>query len=139
MAQGTITWMGGLKYLGETAVPIITKAAHAAGRPAPRIAAGFPILVTNKRDEARAAASKSFAVYATLPSYRAILDVEGATDAADVLITGDESAVEKQLQQLASAGVTDFNAALFDLRDDPEARERTYQFLAGLARSGSYT
>jgi F420-dependent oxidoreductase-like protein len=139
MAQGTITWMGGLKYLGETAVPIITQAARAAGRPAPRIAAGFPIIVTHKRDEARAAASKSFAVYATLPSYRAILDVEGAADAADVLITGDESAVEKQLQQLASVGVTDFSAAIFDVRDDPDARERTYQFLAGLARSGNYT
>jgi F420-dependent oxidoreductase-like protein len=139
MAQGTITWMGGPKYLGETAVPIITKAAHEAGRPAPRIVAGFPILVTSKRDEARAAASKSFAVYATLPSYRAILDVEGAADAADVLIAGDESAVEQQLQQLASTGVTDFSAAIFDVRDDPDARERTYQFLAGLARSGNYT
>src|SRR5574341_2645230 len=59
LANGTITWMGGRKYLAETAVPRITQAAREAGRPSPRIVAGLPIAVTNKPDAARATASKN--------------------------------------------------------------------------------
>lgn len=136
LASGTITWMGGRKYLAGTAVPRITKAAREAGRPSPRIVAGLPIAVTNKLDAARATASQNYAVYGTLPSYRAILDVEGASDPAQVAIIGDEVQVEKQLRDLASAGVTDFNASLFEIADDSGARARTYQFLANLAKKG---
>jgi F420-dependent oxidoreductase-like protein len=136
LASGTIVWMGGRKYLAGTAVPLIAKAAREANRPAPRIVAGLPIVVTNKPDAARAIASKNYVVYGTLPSYRAILDIEGASDPAQVAIIGDEAQVEKQLRDLASAGVTDFNSSLFEVSDDPGARERTYQFLANLAKKG---
>lgn len=136
LANGTITWMGGKKYLAGTAVPRIMQAARAANRPAPRIVAGLPIVVTNKPDAARATASKNYAVYGTLPSYRAILDIEGASDPAQVAIIGDEAHVEKQLSDLANAGVTDFNASLFEVGDDPGARARTYQFLTNLAKRG---
>jgi 5,10-methylenetetrahydromethanopterin reductase len=46
LSDGTITWMGGLKYLADVAVPRITAAAETAGRPAQRIVAGFPVAVT---------------------------------------------------------------------------------------------
>src|SRR5574341_1188067 len=94
------------------------------------------IAVTNKPDAARATASKNYAVYGTLPSYRAILDIEGANDPAQVAIIGNEAQVEKQLRDLASAGVTDFNASLFQVDEDASARERTYQFLTNLAKKG---
>ena len=136
MADGTATWMGGPKYLADTAVPLITAAAKEAGRPAPRIISGFPIAVTNKRDEARQSASKVFEIYGQLPSYRAVLDVEGAKDAADVAIVGDESEVERALRNLAEAGVTDLNGSPFPVPGDPEAPARTRTFLARLARAG---
>jgi F420-dependent oxidoreductase-like protein len=136
MADGTATWMGGVKYLAETAVPAITKAAAQAGRPAPRIMSGFPIALTTKRDEAKQAASQAFAVYGTLPSYRAVLDVEGARDAADVAIIGDEGEVERQLRHVAEAGVTDFGASPYPVPGDPDVTKRTREFLANLARSG---
>lgn len=136
MADGTATWMGGPRYLRETAVPAIRAAATKAGRPAPRIVAGFPIAVTSRVDEAKEAAAKVFANYGGLPSYRAVLDAEGASGPADIAIVGDEAQVEAQLRQLAADGVTDFNASLFPVEGDASARERTYELLAGLAQRG---
>lgn len=136
MADGTATWMGGPGYLEKVAIPTITAAAAEAGRPAPRIVAGFPIAVTTRRDEARAAASQSFAVYGTLPSYRAVLDLEGARDASDILITGTEEEVERQLRRLRDIGVTDLNYSPSPVPGDAEAGTRTRELLAGLAKSG---
>jgi F420-dependent oxidoreductase-like protein len=135
LADGTLTWMGGPRYLQDVAVPAITQAARDAGRSAPRVVVGLPVAVTNKPDAARAAASRIFAVYATLPAYRAVLDIEGAKDAADVALIGTEAEVECRLGQLAAIGATDLVAVVFDISDDPGARERTYDFLAGVARS----
>src|SRR5581483_7667868 len=47
VADGTVTWMTGPDTLATHTVPTITHAAEAAGRPAPRIAAGLPVLVTD--------------------------------------------------------------------------------------------
>jgi F420-dependent oxidoreductase-like protein len=134
--DGTITWMGGPKYLAETAVPAMIAAARDAGRPAPRIVAGFPIAVTDRPDEARAAASKVFAMYGTLPSYRAVLDVEGAADPSAVAMVGTASDVEAQIRALAASGVTDFNASPFPVAGDRAAIGRTFELLAGLAKAG---
>ncbi len=136
LASGTIIWMGGAKYLTTTAVPIITEAASKANRPAPRIVAGLPIVVTNKINEARATASKLYANYGVLPSYRAILDIDGAPDPANVCVIGSEAEVERQLVHFAEIGVTDFNASPFEAADDPGSRDRTYQFLISLAKRG---
>jgi F420-dependent oxidoreductase-like protein len=135
LADGTSTWMGGPKYLGERAVPTITKAAAEAGRPAPRIVAGFPVAVTNNGDAARDAAAKQFAMYGMLPSYRALLDFEGVADPSGASIIGDEADVEKQLTRLAQAGVTDLNVSPFDVPQDPGAARRTYELMSSLARA----
>lgn len=136
MADGTVTWMGGPKYLAETAVPTITAAAREAGRPAPRIAAGFPVAVTDRKDEARATAAKMFAMYGQLPSYRAVLDVEGAAGPESVAVVGSEKEVEAQIRALAASGVTDFNASPFPVDGDRGSIGRTFELLAGLAKAG---
>ena len=136
LADGTATWMGGPKYLEKTAVPIISASAKEAGRPEPRIVSGFPVAVTSKIDEARSSASKIFAIYGQLPSYRAVLDVEGVADAAGVAIVGNEEAVLKQLRDLRDAGVTDFNASAYPVEGDPGAVERTMKLMAEVARNG---
>ncbi|MEO8539675.1 MAG: TIGR03564 family F420-dependent LLM class oxidoreductase [bacterium] len=135
MVDGTITWMGGPKYLAETAVPAVTAAAREAGRPAPRIVAGFPIAVTADVEAARATAAKTFAMYGTLPSYRAVLDVEGA-EPASIAIVGSAAEVEAQIRDLAKTGVTDFNASPYPVDGDPGAIPRTFELLASLAKSG---
>jgi F420-dependent oxidoreductase-like protein len=136
MADGTATWMGGPKYLESTAIPAISAAAAEAGRAEPRVVAGFPIAVTSKVDEALASASQAFAIYGTLPSYRAIMDVEGAADASGIAIVGNEEAVVRQLRHLRDIGVTDLNASPYAVSGDGEATTRTYGLLSELARGG---
>ena len=137
IADGTITWMTGARALGEEVIPGVRAAAKAAGRPAPRIVAGFPIALTRDADGARQKAGEMFALYGTLPSYRAMLDLEGAAGPADVALAGDERELERGIQRLADAGVTDFNAAVFAHGKDPRAEvARTQAFLADLARRG---
>lgn len=136
LADGTATWMGGPSYLRDRAIPLIREAAAAAARPAPRVVSGFPVAVTEDAQAARESAAKVFAVYGTLPSYRAVLDVEGAATPADVAIVGSAAEVEEQVRNLAAIGVTDFNASPFPVEGDPGAVGRTIELLANLARQG---
>jgi alkanesulfonate monooxygenase SsuD/methylene tetrahydromethanopterin reductase-like flavin-dependent oxidoreductase (luciferase family) len=99
-------------------VPTITAAAEKAGRPAPRVLASLPICVTSDVDAARERAAKDFQVYGFLPSYRAMLDREGAEGPADVALVGDEATVQKQVQSLADAGVTEYVASIFGSREE---------------------
>ncbi len=77
-------------------VPTITAAAERAGRPAPRVVTSLPICLTADADAARERAASDFRMYGFLPSYRAMLDREGAGGPADVAIVGDEATVRKQ-------------------------------------------
>ena len=60
-------------------------------------------------DQARAEAEQVFAIYGMLPSYRAMLDREGAAGPGDVAVVGDEDAVREGIERYADAGVTDLN------------------------------
>lgn len=135
LADGTITWMGGIPYLRDIAVPTITAAAEKAGRPRPRIVCGAPICVTDDADAARNAANAQFAIYGQLPSYRATLDRGGAGTPGDVAVVGDEASVADQLRTHAEAGVTDFCASVFAAPGADTAR--TLELLAALARGVS--
>jgi F420-dependent oxidoreductase-like protein len=129
VADGTVTWMTGPATLASHVVPTITAAAEAAGRAAPRVVASLPISVTTDVEAARARAAQEFQVYGFLPSYRAMLDREGAENPGDVAIVGNEAAVGTQLRSLADAGVTEFVAAPFGSREE---RTRTRALLASL-------
>ncbi len=119
---GTITWMTGPKTLGDHTVPTITAAADAAGNGPARIVAALPVAVTADPDAARQRASRVFQVYGHLPSYRAMLDREGAAGPADVAVVGSEAEVRAGIERMRSAGITDFVAVEF-LSDGPEADE----------------
>jgi 5,10-methylenetetrahydromethanopterin reductase len=107
---GTILWMTGPATVRDYIAPAITAAARAAGRPEPRVVCIQPVCVTDDPDAARARAAKVFEIYGQLPSYRAMLDREGAAGPGDVAIVGDEDAVAAQIAALADDGVTDFVA-----------------------------
>ena len=109
-ADGTVLWMTGPVTVRDHIVPVITAAAAAAERPSPRVVCLLPVCVTSDPDAARERAAKVFAIYGELPSYRAMLDREGAAGPADVAIVGDEDAVAAQISALGEAGVTDFVA-----------------------------
>lgn len=137
LADGTATWMGGPRYLEQTAIPTIRAAARETGRPEPRIVSGFPVAVTANTESARESAAHIFQNYGRLPSYRAVLDIEGAPDPSDVAIIGNEEEVVRQVRRLAEIGVTDFNASIFSVRGDEGVYGRTYDLLKMLARETS--
>ena len=111
LTDGTVLWMTGPATVRDYIVPSITAAAEAAGRPSPRVVCMLPVCVTDDVAGAQAGADKALAIYGQLPSYRAMLDKEGAAGPGDVAIAGDEDAVAEQIRALAGYGVTDFVAA----------------------------
>jgi F420-dependent oxidoreductase-like protein len=131
LADGTNTWMVGPKTMENHIVRRLTAAASAAGRPDPSVVGGFPIVLTNKPDDARAKIAESLTIYGQLPSYRAMLDQEGAAGPADIAIVGDENLLRSDLKRLEDLGVTHFNAAIAAVEDG--AFDRTLEFLAGLS------
>jgi 5,10-methylenetetrahydromethanopterin reductase len=130
LADGTVLWMTGPATVRDHIVPTITAAAQAAGRPSPRVVCILPVCVTGDPDAARATAAQQFAIYGQLPSYRAMLDREGAAGPADVALIGDETVVAARLAGLAGAGVTDFVAGEFGRGADAA---RTRELLRSLA------
>jgi 5,10-methylenetetrahydromethanopterin reductase len=60
-----------------------------------------------------------------LPSYRAMLDKEGATGPADVAIVGSASEVKRQIGQLQELGITDFCGAPFGSSEHVKATVAT--------------
>ena len=125
LADGTILWMTGPTTIAEHSAPTIVEAAAAAGRPAPEVVAGFPVCVTDGSNEAnteaRERAAKSFAMYGTLPSYRAMLDREGYEGPGDIAIIGGAGEVEDRIRSLADVGLTTFAASEFGSRDQRAA------------------
>jgi F420-dependent oxidoreductase-like protein len=123
---GTLTWMTGPKTLAEHVVPTLRGAAVEAGRPesAVRVVASLPVSVTDDVDKAREQAAQEFAIYGTLPSYRAMLDREGYAGPEDAAIIGDEQTVSERLDELSAAGVDEFTASIFDTEREARARTR---------------
>ncbi|MEO7397474.1 MAG: TIGR03564 family F420-dependent LLM class oxidoreductase [Ilumatobacteraceae bacterium] len=130
LADGTVTWCTGPATLRDHTVPTLTAAAEVAGRPTPRVIAALPVCVTEDRSAALGRAAATFQVYGQLPSYRAMLDREGAAGPEDVAIIGGEDEVGERILALAQAGVTDFVAAEFG--GDPDEVGRTRDLLKTL-------
>ncbi len=123
---GTILWMTGPETVASHIGPKLRDAAKRAGRPDPRIVCGLPIVLTNDPDAAREKIGKMLVMYGQLPSYRAMLDKEGAGGPADVAIVGDEKALDEGIQRLVDAGVTDFDASIMATEDGADARTLDY-------------
>ncbi len=127
--DGTVLWCVGPKTLERQITPVITAAADAAGRPAPRIVCSLPVCVTDDPDHVRAAVGDLLAYYATLPSYRAMLDIEGVDGVEEISLIGDEDTVRAGLAEIAASGATDFSASVVpDAHGDTRTLELLTQF-----------
>ncbi|MEM1332592.1 MAG: TIGR03564 family F420-dependent LLM class oxidoreductase [Actinomycetota bacterium] len=123
LADGTLTWCTGPVTLAEHTIPTINAAAEAAQRPAPRVIAALPVCVTEDGEGATERAAKVFEIYGSLPSYRAMLDREGAAGPEDIAITGSADQVVDRIGALADIGVTDF--ATVEFPGDPDEAAAT--------------
>ncbi|WAJ47703.1 TIGR03564 family F420-dependent LLM class oxidoreductase [Mycobacterium sp. Aquia_216] len=132
---GTFTWMTGPRTLAEHIGPTLREAAAAAGRPegAVKVLAGLPVCVTDDANGARARAAEQFAIYGTLPTYRAMLDREGAARPEEIALIGDEAAVADRIDEIRTAGVDEF--AAYPFGDGDETRARTLALLRKVAET----
>jgi F420-dependent oxidoreductase-like protein len=120
VADGTLLWMTGRQTIATHISPTIRGAAEKAGRPAPRIVCSLPIAITSDVEGAKERINTEYALYATLPSYAAMLEREGTKDPAGASLIGSREQVLDQLHQLAEAGVTEFSGAPSGNKDESE-------------------
>jgi 5,10-methylenetetrahydromethanopterin reductase len=130
LSQGTITWMTGEKSVRSHVIPTITAAAREAGRPEPRVVVGLPVVLTDDPDGAREKVAQILQTYGFLPSYRTMLDREGAAGPADVAIVGDAMELRTRIDRLREIGATDLIAAVIPVEEG--AMDRTLECLATL-------
>ena len=128
----TLAWVGP-KTIRSHIVPTIREAADRAGRPAPRIIASLPVVVTGKAAEIRQQIGRSLSMYAELPSYQAMFQREGAAGPADLAIAGSAAEVEDGIHRMKEAGVTDFAPTIYGTTGD-EFRE-TRQLLLKMIKA----
>ena len=137
-ASGTILWMADERAVAEHVVPRITKAAADAGRPAPRIIVGVPIVICpdDEVDDARAWANQVLGQAEISPNYQRLLARGDATNMGHILAAGDESAVGDRLRAFRDAGATDLAIRVLPFGPHREARiesrTRTLAFVASL-------
>ncbi len=118
-SDGTILWCVGPKTLAEQIVPIIDAAADDAGRPTPRKICSLPVCVTDDPEPTRAFIGEMLKIYSELPSYRAMLDIEGVHGLGELSLVGPEDEVRAGLDAIAAAGATDFTAVVIPSADGP--------------------
>lgn len=137
--DGTILWLADERAIATHVAPRITRAAEAAGRPAPRIVAGVPVCLCrdNEVDAAVARTNQLLSEAEVSPNYQRLLDQGDAHDVGDILAAGSEAAIEKRLRAFADAGATDVSVRVVPLGRDRDERlaslRRTRELLADLA------
>ncbi|WP_069765200.1 LLM class F420-dependent oxidoreductase [Streptomyces sp. LUP47B] len=138
-ADGTVLWMADERAIADHVVPRITKAAEAAGRPAPRIVAGVPVCLCepSRVDEARERANRILGEAEISPNYQRLLEQGEARDIGDLCAVGDEKAILSRLRRFADAGATDLSVRLLPIGDNREeliaSKHRTRELIATLA------
>ncbi|MGK2949607.1 MAG: TIGR03564 family F420-dependent LLM class oxidoreductase [Acidimicrobiales bacterium] len=128
--DGTILWLSGPRTIEEQIRPVLEVAATDAGRPPPRVVASVPVCVTDDPDRVRGVVAEVLAGYNELPSYRQVMDREGAEGPADVSLIGDEATVRAGIERFADAGATDFSA--LELITTADEAPRTRELLRSL-------
>lgn len=125
-SSGTITWMTGPKTIADHIRPNLD--AGGGGK----IVAGVSVISTASDEETEAArswANKALAIYPQLPSYRAVMDREGAAEAADLVLIGDADTVAAGIDLYRQAGADE---VALNFMGAPEQIDRSWQLVSEL-------
>jgi F420-dependent oxidoreductase-like protein len=131
LADGTLPYLAGPRTIGDFIVPTITSAAAEAGRPAPRVVAAVPVLLSEDVESARTIAQQHLSFYEAIPSYRNVIAREGVANAAELAAIGSEETVLRQLRRYLDAGATDVVISPIDRSADVD-REALWRLTAAL-------
>jgi F420-dependent oxidoreductase-like protein len=107
LADGTLPYLAGPRTIAEFIQPTIAKAAADAGRPAPRIIAAVPVLISDDLDAARAVVAERLSFYETIPSYQKVIARERLPHVTDLAAIGSVESVVRRLKAYLDAGATD--------------------------------
>ena len=142
LSDGAISWNVPPRHLLDVSLPALREGARQAGRAAPPLVAHIPIVLSTDRDAAREAARKALSGYARLPFYAQMwaaagYPVQATGQVSDALIDnlvvmGDEVAVETRLKELLAAGLDELLVTSFSLGDLEHERARLIRFAGGL-------
>ncbi|MFE2298742.1 LLM class F420-dependent oxidoreductase [Streptomyces sp. NPDC059445] len=132
LADGILPYLAGPRALAEHIVPAVTAAAEAAGRPAPRIVALVPGVVTDDVDAVRAKATEALSFYEQIPSYARVIELSGGRRASDLAVIGDEKTVEAEVRRYRDAGATEVVFSGTEIAGAAD-RRRTWALLGELA------
>ena len=122
--DGTILWCVGPRTIEQHIAPTINAAASDAGRPAPSIVCSLPVWVTDAPAPAREFIAQILSIYAELPSYRRMLDIEGLHGLGELSLVGSAAEVADGIATIAASGATDFTAVPMGGNPDEIARTR---------------
>lgn len=125
--DGTILWCVGPKTIAQHIAPKLNDAAENADRETPSIVCSLPVWVTNNPQPARDFIAEILSIYAELPSYRAMLDIEGLHGLGDLSLVGSADEVADGIGRIAESGATDFTAV--PMGGDPDEIAATRQVL----------
>ena len=125
--NGTILWCVGPKTVAGHIAPAINAAAEKAGRDQPSIVCSLPVWVTDDPEPARGFIAKMLSVYAELPSYRRMLDIEGLHGLGELSLVGSEAEITDRIAAIAESGATDFTAV--PMGGNPDEIARTKEIL----------
>ena len=128
LADGTLPDLAGPRTLSDFIVPTITAAAT--GRPAPKVIAAVPVVVSDDSEAARNLATEELTFYETIPSYAKVIEREGVEHAGDIAAVGPAQDVRAQLRRYVDAGATDL--VLSSLRSDSTDPERLWEVAASI-------
>lgn len=131
LADGILPFLAGPRALAEHVVPALRAAAEAAGRPALRVVALVPGVVTSDADAVREAAAEALALYERIPSYQRVIGLSGAERAADLALIGDEETVAAGIRRYREAGATEVVFTATEVNGE-EDRRRTWKLLGEL-------
>src|SRR5665213_9656 len=112
VADGTTLSSCGPRTIAAHVAPVITAAVADAGRPRPRIQAMVEVAVTRDPAATHAASVEAGRLYATLPAYRRVLDLEGVGSGADLLLAGSIDRIVAGLGAYVEAGVTELRLCI---------------------------
>jgi F420-dependent oxidoreductase-like protein len=131
LADGTLPYLAGPKTLAEHIVPTLNEAAHAAGRPTPRVVTLISGVVTSDAERVREQAYQDMAFYQSIPSYRAVLDREGVGKAGELAVIGAADEVLTEIGRYLEAGATEIVFGQTAMAG-PDDRRRTWEVLGSL-------
>ncbi|MEV1019520.1 LLM class F420-dependent oxidoreductase [Streptomyces sp. NPDC050264] len=132
LADGILPYLAGPRALEEHIVPEVTRAAEEAGRPAPRIVAFVPGVVTRDADALRPKLHEQLSFYAQIPSYARVVELSGHNHPAELAVVGDEKNLVDAVRRYRDAGATDVVVGGTEV-DGDDARLRTWEVLGELA------